>query len=414
MDLGLDHHTAAELACGIRRLIHGERGLAPRHWYPVAGQYGLRLIFVNFHLSGTGNPCLCYPQGKSRNTHYIMSLLPYLHRVAAREHLSAEAALDAMGLILEGDATTAQITAFLVALHMKGESAAELLGFAKAMRARVERVVCNLNGEPLVDTCGTGGGGPCTFNISTVAAFVTAGTGVRVAKHGNRSISSACGSAEVFEGLGVNIHLSPELIAEAIQRAGIGFLYAPALHPAMKYAQPARLELKMQTVFNLLGPLANPAAARCQLIGASSERAAELMARALAGLDTAHSFVVHGLDGLDEVSTTAPTIVYEIRGTDLRKHLWNPADFGIAHATLADLAGGGREANCNIARTILGGEKGPRRDIVLVNSAVALMATGRVGDLRSGVACAAEAIDSGAANERLASLVRFTAQAASA
>ena len=247
-----------------------------------------------------------------------------------------------------------------------------------------------------------------TFNISTIAAFVVAGAGVRVAKHGNRSISSICGSADVLEALGVRIQATPAGVAAAIQETGIGFLFAPGFHPAMKHAQPARLELKMRTVFNLLGPLTNPAGAASQLIGAPSERAADLMAHALACLGTRHSYVVHGLDGLDEISTTGPTLVYEVTGSAVRKHLWTPGDFGVKRATLQELAGGDAMTNAGIARAVLEGEPGPARDIVLANSAAALVAAGRASDLHGGVQIAAESIDSGAAADRLARLVRFT------
>jgi anthranilate phosphoribosyltransferase len=202
-----------------------------------------------------------------------MSLLPYLHRAAARQSLSPEEAQDAMGIILSGSASTAQIAAFLVALRMKGETSAELQGFARAMRAVSNRISLDLHGEPLLDTCGMGGDGLGTFNISTVSAFVAAGAGVRVAKHGNRSISSRCGSADVLENLGIRVALDPARAARAIRETGIGFLFAPAFHPAMKHAQPARLELKMRTVFNMLGPLTNPADATAQVVGASSVRA---------------------------------------------------------------------------------------------------------------------------------------------
>ena len=337
-----------------------------------------------------------------------MPLLPYLHRVCAREHLSAEDARAAMNVILDGLATTPQIASFLVALRMKGERADELRGFAEAMRAHGQPVVCGADGGPLLDTCGTGGDGLGTFNISTVTAFVIAGAGVRVAKHGNRSISSRCGSADIFEGLGVNIHLTPHQMAEAIEHTSIAFLFAPVLHPAMKHAQPARLELKMRTVFNLLGPLVNPAGARTQLIGAPSETAAELMANALAGLGTDRVFVVHGLDGLDEISTTAPTLVYEILGNSVHRHTWTAADFGVPAASIDDLAGGDRDANCEIARQILGGAAGPRRDIVLVNAAAALVAAGAASSLRAGVEIAARSIDSGAAARRLEALIDFS------
>src|SRR5271169_1766618 len=235
--------------------------------------------------------------------------------------------------IFNGHASTPQIAAFLAALHTKGETAEELLGFALAMREKVTPVQPRLNGEPLLDTCGTGGGDAVTFNISTVAAFVAAGAGARVAKHGNRSFSTQCGSADILEELGVRVSQPPERVALAIREIGIGFLFAPLLHPAMKHAQPARTELKMRTVFNLLGPLTNPAGATRQLIGAPSAHAAELMANAIAGLGPERAFIVHGSDGLDEVTTTGSTLVFEITGSRVHTFTWTPADFGIPQAT---------------------------------------------------------------------------------
>lgn len=337
-----------------------------------------------------------------------MAFLPFLHRVAAKQNLTRDDASQAMSLILDGAATTPQIAAFLVALKMKGETAEEVLGFATAMRERSERVDVQVNGDTLIDTCGTGGDALGTFNVSTVAAFVVAGAGVRVAKHGNRSLSSQCGSADLLEELGVNIHLGRPRVAEAIRTVGIGFLFAPAHHPAVKHAQPARAELKMRTVFNLLGPLTNPAGARRQLIGAASPEAAELMAEALAGLGTDRAFVVNGFDGLDEVSTTGPTLVYEITGPKFDKHLWTPADFGVPRATISDLAGGDRARNCAIARSVLEGAKGPARDIVVVNAAVALLAAGHAPDLRRGVAEACDSIDRGKAIEKVRQLAEFS------
>jgi len=335
-------------------------------------------------------------------------LLPYLHRVIAREDLSAADARDAMLAILSGEATTTQVAAFLVALRMKGETATELTGFARAMREKSHRVHVALNGEPLLDTCGTGGDGACTFNISTIAAFVTAGAGVRVAKHGNRSISSRCGSVDLLEALGVRILPNPDLAAEAIRKIGIGFLFAPAHHPAMKHAQPARLELKMRTVFNLLGPLTNPANAQRQLIGAPSEEAAELMAGALAELGTERTFVVHGDGGLDEVSTVGMTMAFEVAGGVASRHAWMPEDFGMPRASLEDLRGGDLAQNVEIANAVLRGDEGPKRDIVLANAAAALVAAGRAEGLRKGVVLAAESIDSGAAREKLRMLAEFS------
>jgi anthranilate phosphoribosyltransferase len=336
-----------------------------------------------------------------------MSLLPYLHRVADRQNLSSSEAQEAMHIILAGQATQPQIAGFLVALRMKGETVDELVGFARALRQMAEPIDPGLPGEPLLDTCGTGGDGLSTFNISTVVAFVVAGAGVRVAKHGNRSISSKCGSADLLEAMGVRVPMSPAEIARAIREVGIGFLFAPAIHTATKHAHPVRLELKMRTVFNLLGPLTNPAGANAQLAGAPSPHAAKLMAGALAALGLERGFVVHGSDGLDEITTTGPTLVYEIDHDQVRERSLDPADFGIAMARPEDLKGGDRERNHAIACEILGGVRGPRRDIVLVNAAAALVAAGRASDFREGVALAAAAIDSGAARGKAVKLASF-------
>lgn len=311
--------------------------------------------------------------------------------------------------ILDGDASNAQVASFLVALKMKGETATELAGFAQAMREKAQTVKVTPDGKPLVDTCGTGGDGSSTFNISTVAAFVTAGAGVRVAKHGNRSISGKCGSADLLEALGVPVAPDAARMAMAIETAGIGFLYAPALNPAMRHAQPARLELKMRTVFNLLGPLTNPAGASHQLIGAPSLAAARLMAEALAGLGTVRTFVVHGSDGLDEITTTGSTAIFEVHGGSVTEQVWTPEDFGIRRAGLGDLLGGEPPRNREIAEKILSGARGPARDIVLVNSAAALVVAGAARDLRQGVQLAAVSIDSGAALAKLNQLRELSA-----
>jgi len=336
------------------------------------------------------------------------TLLPFLHCAVVRQDLTAEQAREAMLAILEGHASTAQIAALLIALRMKGETAEELAGFARAMREKSHRVEAGLNGEPLLDTCGTGGDGACTFNISTIAAFVVAGAGVRVAKHGNRSISSQCGSADILEAFGVAPGMTAELAGEAIRDTGIAFLFALVLHPAMKHAQPARLELRMRTIFNLLGPLTNPAGACCQLIGAPSPRAAAIMAQALAELGTDHSYVVHGSDGLDEVTTTGPTEVFEVRGGKVEQFVWQPSDFGVRRASLDDLRGGDRNRNLEIAKSVLSGASGAPRDIVLVNAAAALMAIGKADTPREAVRIAAESIDSGAAKRKIDELSSFS------
>jgi anthranilate phosphoribosyltransferase len=323
-----------------------------------------------------------------------MSLLPYLDRVASGGDLSSAQAHEAMNLLLEGGVEESVVGAFLMALRMKVETPTELAGFARAMR---ERMVVVDAGEDVIDIVGTGGDGAGTFNISTVAAIVLAGAGARVAKHGNRAISGKVGSADVLEALGVRIAMTPEEAAGAVREIGLGFLFAPHLHPAVKNVQAVRRALKMRTVFNLLGPLANPARAHTQLIGAPSPDLARTLAEALAELGTRHSYVVHGLDGLDEISTTGPTDVYEVWTGRLEKHVWTPADFGVPRASLESLSGGDASDNARITVEILRGARNARRDIVLVNSAAGLMAAGLAADPHTAMLKASESIDSGRA-----------------
>ena len=336
-----------------------------------------------------------------------MSLLPFLHRAVDRHDLSMAEARDAMHAILSGAATPAQIGAFLVALRMKGETGDELAGFAGAMRDMAEPIHAGVNGT-LLDTCGTGGDGGRTFNISTIAAFVVAGAGVRVAKHGNRSLSNQCGSADLMEALGVRMPIPAVESARALREIGIAFLFAPSIHTAMKHAQPVRLDLKMRTVFNLLGPLTNPAGATAQLVGAPSERAAELMAQALAALGLPRGMVVHGSDGLDEITTTGSTLAFEVREGAVTQHTLQPADFGVPAASLEQLTGGGKEFNAGLAREILDGAPGARRDIVVVNAAAALVVAGLAPDFAAGARLAADSIDSGAARRKVEQLAAFT------
>ena len=331
-----------------------------------------------------------------------MSLLPYLHRVVAGSDLTSEESHQAMGALLEGHAGEAEIAGFLVALKMKGETATEIAGFARAMR---DRMIVVDAGPDVIDTCGTGGDGSGTFNISTAVAIVMAGAGAHVAKHGNRSISSNSGSADVLEALGVRItDVTPEDAGRSIREIGIGFLFAPALHPAMKHAQPVRRALKTRTVLNLLGPLANPARASAQLIGAPSLEIAKLMAEALAELGTLRAFVVHGQDGLDEITTTTATDVYEVTAMGVRKDLWKPADFGVQIAQPASLKGGDSACNAQMILGILRGGVGSCRDIVLVNAAAGLLAAGLAPDLAGGMELTKQAIDSGAAMAKLEQL----------
>jgi len=344
--------------------------------------------------------------------HINMSLVPYLERLAERRHLTAEEAEAAMQTILGGQANHAQIAAFLMGLRINGETAEELVGFARAMRRMAVPVNAGLNGEPLLDTCGTGGDGAGTFNISTLVAFVVAGAGVRVAKHGNRSISGerGGGSADLLESFGIRVAIPPAETARAIREIGIGFLFAPAVHTAMKHAQPVRLDLGLRTVFNLLGPLTNPAGATVQVVGTPSAHAAELLAGALAQLGLERGFVVHGSDGLDEITTTGPTLAYEIRAGSVQRHELQPQEFGVALAKLQDLKGGGRERNFAIAQAVLANQPGPCRDIVLVNAAAALVAAGRAETFLGAMPIAEHSLASGAALAKVEGLARLTRQ----
>lgn len=339
-----------------------------------------------------------------------------IRKVVERKDLTREEAFAVMDTIMSGQATDAQIAAFLTALRMKGETVEELIGFARVMREKVSpvktraRVQTSLSGtdrEMLVDTCGTGGDATGTFNVSTATAFVVSGAGIPVAKHGNRSVSSLCGSADVVEALGVRLDLSPERVGRCVDEVGIGFCYAPLLHKAMKFVMLARREIRIRTVFNILGPLTNPAHATAQVIGVYDGALAEVMAQVLKELGTARAFVVHGEDGLDELSTTGPSRVAELRDGQIRSYTVQPEDFGLPRVNLTDLKGGSAADNAEIIRRILAGERGPKRDIVVLNAGAAIAAGGRAADIGAGIALAARAIDNGAARDRLARLVEF-------
>jgi len=342
-----------------------------------------------------------------------------LEKIISGENLSRVEAEAAMEQILSGNASEAEIAALLTALRIKGEVVDELVGFATAMRRHAAPIVLTKSAAAgaLVDTAGTGGDASCTFNISTTAAFVIAGAGVHVAKHGNRSVSSRCGSADVLEHLGLRIDLPPERVARAIEEIGIGFLFAPAVHAATRHATPVRRALRMRTVFNLLGPLTNPAGASAQIVGVYAESVVEMMARALGELGVQRAFVVHGDDGLDEISLAGKTCVGELRDSSVRMYDVTPEDFGLRRAPLEAIRGGDAKENAGIIHKILGRslnqgehgrEHGPHRDIVLANASAALIAAGRAKDFRDGVRIAAESIDSGAARERLESLIAFS------
>lgn len=341
-----------------------------------------------------------------------------LHRIANhRQSLSREESRAVMSEVLKGKCTDAQIAALLVSLHMKGETVEEIVGFAEAIRAAAtplemhESSTVDVSGterDALVDTCGTGGDASGTFNISTAAALVIAGAGVRVAKHGNRSVTSNCGSADVMEALGVNITLSPSALAGCLEKIGIAFLYAPAMHSAMKYVQPARRELRLRTVFNLLGPLTNPARASAQVVGVYSADLVEKLAEAFGMLGLRRAMVVHGMDGLDEITISAPTRIAELRDGSVRSYEVTPEEFGMNRGSLDDISGGDAHQNARIIRDILAGVRSPRRDVVLLNAAAALVVAGKADHLAEAVPMAAKSIDLGAAAAKLAALVRFT------
>ena len=334
-----------------------------------------------------------------------------------RRDLTRIEAAAAMEAVMSGAATNAQIAAFLTALRMKGETVEELIGFAQVMRQKVVKVRVHAvdvvaqtgtDREMLIDTCGTGGDASGTFNVSTATAFVVAGAGLKVAKHGNRSVSSLCGSADVVEALGINLELPPAQVARCVDEVGIGFLYAPLLHTAMKHVMAARREMGIRTVFNMLGPLTNPAGANVQVIGVYSDALCEPLARVLAELGTIRAFVVHGADGLDEISSTGESHVCEVHEGVVRSSRVRPEDFGMPRASIGDLQGGDRAENAEIIKRILAGEPGPRRDIVLMNASAALVVGAKARDLKEGVALAAHSVDSSAASRKLSALVELS------
>jgi anthranilate phosphoribosyltransferase len=341
-----------------------------------------------------------------------------LHRIVNhRQSLSREEARSVMAQVLAGKCTDAQIAALLVGLHMKGETVEEIVGFAEAIRSAAAPVIIHQDSavdvsgterDALVDTCGTGGDASGTFNISTATALVAAGAGVRVAKHGNRSVTSKCGSADVMEALGVSINLPPARIAACLEEVGIAFLFAPALHSAVKCVQSARRELRLRTVFNLLGPLTNPAHASAQVVGVYSAALVETLAEALSMLGLHRALVVHGLDGLDEITITGPTRIAEVREGTVRTYEVTPEEFAMDRGTLDDICGGDAAANADIIVEILEGKKSPRRDVVLLNAAAALVAAARADHLADALPLASRSIDSGAAAGKLEALVRFT------
>jgi anthranilate phosphoribosyltransferase len=329
-----------------------------------------------------------------------------LARLLEGHDLSRRQAREVMLEIMAGEATPGQIGGFLVALRVKGETAEEIAGCAEAMRAQA--VPVRPQREDLVDTAGTGGDGARTFNISTAAALVAAAAGAGVAKHGNRAVSSASGSADVLEALGFELEQPPERIERSIDELGFGFLFAPSHHPAMRHAGPIRRELATRTVFNVLGPLTNPAGARAQVVGVYAPELVPTIAEVLAHLGATRAFVVHGAGGIDELSPAGPNLVCEVTGGRVRRREIDPREFGVPRCRPGDLAGGSPEENAATIREVVAGAKGPKREAVLLNAAGAIAAGGHAADLREGYLLAAETVDSGAAGERLEALIVFS------
>jgi anthranilate phosphoribosyltransferase len=342
-----------------------------------------------------------------------------ISKIVRLQNLTEDEASKAMTEIMSGEATEAQIGSFVTALRMKGETTDEITGCAKVMRkfatpirvksfVDIDREDINEDDETIIDTCGTGGDGTCTFNVSTATAFVVAACGLRVAKHGNRSVSSMCGSADVLEALGVNLNVTPEKVEECLSKIGIGFLFAPSLHGAMKYAIGPRRQIGIRTIFNILGPLTNPAGATAQVLGVYDEKLVEVIANVLKNLGTARAWVVHGENAPDEITISSDTTVAELNKGKVSVFKVNPADYGITKAYIPDIKGGSAIDNAITIRRILGGETGPKRDIVLLNAAAGLYVGGKAKDIKEGLKIAEEAIDSGRAKERLELLIKIT------
>ena len=335
-----------------------------------------------------------------------MDIKTAISKVIEGKSLSFEEMTQVATEIMEGNTTDAQIGALLVALHLKGETVDEITGFARAMRSKVTKIPCQKN--RLVDTCGTGGDKSGTFNVSTVSAFVASGAGCRVAKHGNRSITSQCGSADLFKALNVNVEIPAEKMGECIDQNGIGFLFAPLLHPAMKYAIGPRREIGVRTIFNILGPLTNPAGAKRQLMGVFQNSLTVTLASVLQQLGSEHVMVVHGEDGLDEITITGKTYISESRNGEIRNYTISPEDFGLKSASLNDIKGGSPEDNVRIAQEILSGKEGAPLDIVSLNAGAVIYVAGKADSIQDGIVMARESIQSGAAMRKLEALQEMT------
>ncbi len=415
--------TARSKEVEVMALRHKEYPVVGVQFHPesILTEYGHEMLrnFLEIEAGDFGPtkpapaPTPAAPEPRPTPT-IIFPIKTAIGKVMNGEALSIEEAEEVMSQIMAGEASPAQIGAYLTALRMKGETVEEITGSARAMRSLAAPVRPNTAPAELVDTCGTGGDSAGTFNISTTAAFVVAGTGQKVAKHGNRSVSSKSGSADVLAALGVNLELTPQQVAQTIDEVGIGFLFAPKLHPAMKHAIGPRRELGVRTIFNVLGPLTNPAGAQSQIIGVYDGRLTEPLARVLGELGSRGAFVVHGHGGVDELTTTGPNRVTRLQNGQVVTEMLDPSDLGFARANPADLLGGTPEENAEITRNILAGrENGPRRDVVVLNAAAALVACGRATDLSGGIKLANQSLDDGTALAVMEKFVAFTQQFAS-
>ncbi len=329
-----------------------------------------------------------------------------LHKVVDGHDLTEEEMVSIMTQVMEGKVDRSLLGAFLTALRMKGETVAEISGAAQVMRAKAEPL--NIPVKGVIDTCGTGGDGADTFNISTTAAFVVAGAGIPVAKHGNRAVSSRSGSADVLKCLGVNIEANKTIVERCVEMAGIGFLFAPTLHKAMKHAADVRRELGFRTVFNLLGPLTNPAGVQAQVVGVFDSKWTSPLAQVLQSLGARHAFVVHGEDGLDEITLTCNTKISELNNQNIKDYYLDPTEVGFEYCSEQDLKGGSAEDNATILRELLDGKGGPKRDIVLLNASAAIVAAGRASNFKEGIEVAKKSIDSGEARQKLKDLCRLS------
>jgi len=334
-------------------------------------------------------------------------LKPFIQKLVDRKNLTKQESSEAMSLIMQGQASPSQMASFLTALRMKGETVAEITGFAEEMRSHAEKI--HPASAHLVDTCGTGGDVSHTFNISTVSAFVAAGAGITIAKHGNRSVSSKCGSADLLEALGVKIDMEPKKVEECINKIGFGFIFAPTFHKAMKFVAPSRKEMGIRTVFNILGPLTNPANAHAQVLGVFDEKLTETMAEVLKNLGISEAFVVHGMDGLDEISISDRTKVSHLKNDDVKTYFIKPEDYRLKRGKKEELIVHNVEEGKLLAESILkGGGVGPKKDVVLFNAAAAIVVGGAARDILEGIKIAASSIDSGRAYKKLQELIEFT------